>query len=505
MSSPPVPKKVVVYVHSWLPRQTDGVAVRFLAHVRELVRKGADVTLVTPEFLPAKSRGDFVVVDGVRHIQLDTTFTPGYKRSGSEKGGIPVMCPKSSPENLRRLVEVLKEVKPDIVHMAQCASMIMVSCACLIVGVPLVMSVHTDIRASAATTTAIAGSMSDFGLLMSWLVGATFLPVSANAQSVLETAGVGGTKGLVRWGPMVDTKVFHPKQDAARVEIERRRLTYGNTTRFLMTYVGRFSLEKDVRFLIEALRRAPDNLTLALIGDGPLGPEFAELAKQLAPKLFCEPKFVDREAVAIALAASDLGVSASCMETTGFCAIESIACGTPFLAADSLGFHEHLTSSGWHRNARLYTPGDAMAFDDALRNFVEDKQTGRWADREVLSDTVRSARVSDCTDRALRAYTHRLHRPLVARLLLAPITSLTFLYNSFGERLFNPNSPELLLSFASIPIGSLLSVVLPAARLLCKVCKSRVSMWGTLSAIVFACGYSARQLLRLSAKRIAAR
>jgi hypothetical protein len=344
--------------------------------------------------------------------------------------------------------------------------------------------------------------MSDFGLLMSWLVGATFLPVSANAEAVLETAGVGGTNGLVRWGPMVDTNVFHPKQDAARVGTERHRLTYGDATRYLMTYVGRFSLEKDVKFLIEALRRAPDNLTLARIGDGPLGPEFAELAKELAPKLFCEPKFVDREAVAVALAASDLGVSASCMETTGFCAIESIACGTPFLAADSLGFHEHLQPD---RNARLYTPGDATAFDDALRKFVEEKQTARWTDREALSDTVRSARVSDCTDRALQAYTHRLHRPLIARLLLVPIASVTFLYNSFGERLFNPNSPELFLKLASIPIGSLLSVVLPVARASRTICSSRVSMWAVLSSVVFACGYSARKLLQSSARGIAIR
>merc|ERR1719424_239816 len=391
------------------------------------------------------------------------------------------------------------EVKPDVVHMAQCASMVMVGCACLMVDIPLVMSVHTDIRASAATTTAIAGNISDFGLVLSWIFGGTFFPVSGVAQGVLERAGVGGTDGLTRWGPMVDTDIFRIDKDAAKVAEERKRLTYGKPDRFLVTYVGRFSLEKEVGFIIDAVRRAPDNVTLALIGDGPLGPEFAKVAKELAPKVFCVPKFVGREEVAIAMAASDLGVSASRMETTGFCAIEAIACGTPFLAADAMGFHEHLHPG---RNARLWAPGDPADFDKALLKFVEDKQANSHWDKKSLSDSVKNAHLPDCTDRALEAYSHRICRPLVGRLFLVPIAAASFLYNCIGERLFSPSCPDIVRNIFSLPVGGMMCMVLPAARTFQPFCTSRLSMWGVISASVLVCSVGTMRISSIGSRYI---
>lgn len=477
----PIPKKVVIYCHSWLPRQTDGVAVRFLAHVKELVRKGVEVTLVTPDFLPASSRGDPVAVQRslsthplfVRHIMLETTFVPGYKRNAA---GMAVMCAKSSFKNYHRLIEVLKEVQPDVVHMAQCASMVMVSCACLRVGVPLVMSVHTDIRASKATITPIAGAISDFGLLLSWLVGATFFPVSLNATGVLERAGVGGVRDLMRWGPMVDTSIFRPDQDPAKIKAERLRLTHGHPERFLITYVGRFSLEKNIHFLVEAARRAPDNVTVALVGDGPLGPELEQVSRDTAPKVFCEAKFLGREDVALAFAASDLGVSASCMETTGFCAFESIASGTPFLAADAMGFHEFMEPG---KNSRLFLPDSPGAFDEALGTFIEEQKAGVW-DKTSLVESVRHAHIPDCTGRALEAYSHRISQNLLTRVMLAPVIGACFFYNSIGERLFD--LPRVVVTLFSLPLWPGMYMVLPFARTFQPYCSTRLSMWAALSA-----------------------
>jgi len=466
------PKHVLVYVHSWLPRQCDGVAVRFLAHVRELVRRGIKVTLVTPDFEAAKFRGDFVKVEGVEHIQLSTSFTPGYKR---EAGKLGVMCPKSSINSLMTLVGVLRKVKPDLVHMAQCASMVMVSTACLVVNVPLVMSIHTDLHASKSTTTGISVQLSDFGLLFSWLFGASFFPVSSNAHAILEGAGIGGTKGIMRWGPMVDTNIFRVDQDKEKVAAERKRLTHGHPERFLVTYVGRFSLEKNLKFLVEGLKRAPENVTLALVGDGPLGEEFAELSKELMPRLFCEPKFLGREEVALALAASDIGASASCMETTGFCAIESIACGTPFLAANALGFAEHLSDGV---NARLFKPDDTASMLTALAEFNKEKEEGRMWKRDALRASVNHACLSDCSDRALVAYGQRLERPRVVTLLLAPIAFIFFVYNALGEVLMDQEMPEFPRAICLIPIGSFISLLLPSARAL--RCPNRLMMWACM-------------------------
>jgi len=354
--------------------------------------------------------------------------------------------------------------------------------------------VHTDIRASAATTDTIAGQISDFGLLFSWLIGSTFFPVSGVSQRVLESAGVGGTKGLVRWGPMVDTSIFTADQDAAKVAAERKKLTYGQPDRLLLTYVGRFSLEKNVRFLVDAMKRAPDNVTLALIGDGPLGPDLAKAAQEMKPKVFCEPKFQGREAVALALAASDIGVSASCMETTGFCAIESIACGVPFLAADALGFHEHLTQG---KNARLWTPGKTDSFDEALRQFIEEKKANRPWEKKALVESVRHACLSDCTDRALECYTHRLERGLLAQVVAVPIGLTVFVYNMIGEKMFSPTFPSIIRHIFSIPIWGAMGIVLPTARTLQPVCSTRLSMVAALGASVSGMCYA---VLRLSGR-----
>lgn len=195
----------------------------------------------------------------------------------------------------------------------------------------------------------------------------------------------------------------------------------------------------------------------------------------------------------MSFAASDLGVSASCMETCGFSAIESIACGTPFLAADAMGFHEHLTPGV---NARLWEPGKTAAFDKTLLKFVQEKQADCLWNRDSLSDSVNNAHLPDCTDRALECYRHRLPRSLLGQLVLLPIICICFLYNLVGERLFAPDFPAVLRTIFSVPIWIGMGVVLPVARTCQPVCSSRLSMWIILVASVITVGCILQGLLQ---------
>lgn len=258
-----------------------------------------------------------------------------------------------------------------------------------------------------------------------------------------------------------------------------------------MTYVGRFSMEKDIYFLVEALKRAPENVTLALVGDGPLGPELTQLGKEQAPKLFCEAKFVGREEVALSLAASDIGVSASCMETVGFSAWESIACGTPFLAADALGFHEHLKPGV---NSRLWTPKDTEAFDEALKQFIKDKEVDAW-DKATLRESVKPAHIPDCTERAVQAYGNILQRNFLSRMLLTPFMGTSFIINSIGERLLVSDIPQVITTVFSLSVFPCMYWVLPLARVFQPVCTSRVSMWAVLSASTAGAAFGARNIM----------
>merc|ERR1712186_277512 len=115
-------------------------------------------------------------------------------------------------------------------------------------------------------------------------------------------------------------------------------------------------------FLVDALDRAPKNVVLALIGPGSLTDE---LKKSHGPerRLYCTGQFQSREEVALILRAANCGVSASTMETVGFNALETLSCGTPFLAARAQGFALHPQHGV---NARLWTPYDAESFDREL-------------------------------------------------------------------------------------------------------------------------------------------
>lgn len=286
--------------------------------------------------------------------------------------------------------------------------------ACILCNVPLVVSMHTDV----ATIAACDSGFSQLGGLVgrlharaavffvlwgyrNWaMAGSTFLPVSKQARSLLQSAGVRETRVVSEtWGPMVDRRTFRIDLPEAEVAEARRHYTFGIPNAFLLVYVGRVTAEKDIQFLLDALDRAPQNVVLALVGSGSM---VAGLKGRhgRGNRLHCTGEFVGREQVATALRAADCCVSASVMETIGFSAMEALSCGTPMLAANAQGFKEHLDHGV---NARLWTPYDAASFDRELAALMATERKGAWA-REALRASMEDASVDACTDRCLAAY-----------------------------------------------------------------------------------------------------
>jgi len=287
--------------------------------------------------------------------------------------------------------------------------------ACMICGVPLVVSMHTDVAQIAASDDHFsglgpgclgrlhvkAGIFFTYWGYKNWAIaGVTYFCVSRQARTIMDLAGVRPARiadGL--WGPMVDREIFRIDMPADKVEEERKRLSFGIEDAFLMVYVGRVTAEKDVGFLVKALQRAPQRCILALVGPGSM---VQELAPMHGPqhRLHCEGKFVGREQVALALRAADCCISASTMETIGFTAMEAISCGTPMLAANAQGFAEHLSHGV---NSRLFTPNDDASFDRELETLMTQSRTGGWS-REQLRESMATASVEACTVRVMRAY-----------------------------------------------------------------------------------------------------
>ncbi len=124
--------------------------------------------------------------------------------------------------------------------------------------------------------------------------------------------------------------------------------------------VVRLTKDKDpqtlVRAMPEILRSRPE-LSLLLVGSGPLQEELKNLAQELgvAENIVFSEKLSDEELLA-AYHASDLFVLPSRVELEGMVVLEAMACGLPLLIANSP------TSASPYfveENGLLFTPGDS--------------------------------------------------------------------------------------------------------------------------------------------------
>lgn len=142
----------------------------------------------------------------------------------------------------------------------------------------------------------------------------------------------------------VDLDHFAPARRVRRLEARAR---YGLPDGPVAGFVGRFAVEKELVVLLnawpEVYRRT--GAVLALIGDGPMRATLVAQADG-APWARFLPYERDRDQLADLLAALDLYVAPSSIETFGLSALEALSSGTPVLSADRGGIGEQVTTSG---------------------------------------------------------------------------------------------------------------------------------------------------------------
>lgn len=129
-----------------------------------------------------------------------------------------------------------------------------------------------------------------------------------------------GVAGAVHQPLGVDTSVFSPRR---RVGTLRARLCLPASTR-LLVYAGRFTAEKKLHLLIDAVQRLGRPYHLLLVGGGVAFPRH--------PQVTLMPFLRDPRQLARLLASSDALVHPGDCETFGLVALEAMACGLPVLA-----------------------------------------------------------------------------------------------------------------------------------------------------------------------------
>lgn len=137
----------------------------------------------------------------------------------------------------------------------------------------------------------------------------------------------------------VDTGFFAPVSAAARDEIRRRHNLTGRT----IIAVGNLAPEKGQMLIAEALRDLPET-TLLLVGDGPDGDRLDSFIEDnnLAGRVRRLGRVPQADLPGL-YSVADLSVLASVREGWPNVLLESMACGTPVVAADVGGVGEMVT------------------------------------------------------------------------------------------------------------------------------------------------------------------
>jgi len=141
---------------------------------------------------------------------------------------------------------------------------------------------------------------------------------------------------------------------------------------FLIVALGRFVERKGFRYLLEALTDCPE-VSLCLLGDGPLKPEFEAFiathdlgSRVVMPGWVTEPQRYIR--------AADCLCCPSLEEPLGNVVLEGWACGVPVVASDSEG-PSWLIEDG--KNGLLCVKADGSALAAAIKRLQSDIDTGK--------------------------------------------------------------------------------------------------------------------------------
>ena len=287
----------------------------------------------------------------VRH----TLLVPG-DRDESAPGCVTVKSPAIPfgngyrlPLRLRRWRRALGHLRPDVIEAGDPYQLAWAALAARReLGVPVVGFYHSDLPRLVATRLGErAGALArDY---TRDLYGRFDLVLAPSRVMVDRLRDLGVER--VRHQPLgVDTHLFHP---GARDVGFRSWLGLSADTR-LLTYVGRFSREKNLPLLFEAVRRLGRPYHLLLIGSG-------DRPRRAAGVTYV-PFQREPQRLAAMMASCDALVHPGEQETFGLVVLEALACGVPVVGMAAGGVAELVDE----RVGVLAEPGRAASFAAAV-------------------------------------------------------------------------------------------------------------------------------------------
>lgn len=188
--------------------------------------------------------------------------------------------------------------------------------------------------------------------------------VVAPSQSMadeMQALGMADTVGI--WSRGIDRQRFNPQ----RRDPQWRSALGFNERDVVIGFLGRVVMEKGLDVFCDSLAmlrsRGIDHKVL-IIGDGPA---LQWLSERLPDAVFAG--FQQGDALARAVASTDILFNPSVTETFGNVTLEAMACGVPVVAADATGSRSIVRDG---ETGRLVAAGSVDGFADALSDYCTD-------------------------------------------------------------------------------------------------------------------------------------
>lgn len=405
--------RIALYTEVFLPK-IDGVVTRVLRTLEQLQALGHEVLVFAPGFPPTNYAG-------ARIVRVNSVpMKPWYPEL---KVGMPTS----------NIAKTMEEFAPHVVHQVNPVALAAYgSLSAARRDLPMLASFHTD-------TPQYADKL---GLAPIRRAGTSYLRFVHNLAEVnlctspqmVERAEAMGIRNVDLWPKAIDTANYRPDRRSAAM---RERLTDGHPDEKLMVYIGRMSKEKDLRDLLEPIRRlGPRGVRLAMVGSGP-GRD--ELEREFAGTNTVFTGYMSGDDLAAAFASADAFAFPSTTETLGFVALESMASGVPVVGARAGGIPFAVTDGS---SGLLVTPHDADEFTDALARLLFDDElrermgaAGR-AEAEQYSWRAATEKLVSFYELAIDRHWARAHT----------LSSYSIAMRLFGKPMPRPNDlrPELL-------------------------------------------------------------
>lgn len=300
--------KIAYFTETFLPK-VDGVVNTLCNLLKYLLNNGHESLLFAPAGGPDRFAETPV-------IQMPGAPFPLYPE-------IKLVSPFTD------VTEELYTYRPDVVHLLHPIGLGFAGLrAAKALGIPVVMSYHTDLVAYARYFG--FGALSNLVVRIErWIHNQADLNLCPSGPTLRALEGYGFER-LKVWTRGVNTDLFSPtRRDPAM----RSRLSGGETEKPLLLFVGRVSHEKRVAWMRPLLDRVP-GVRLAIVGDGPARAEMETLFAG-TPTVFTG--MLRDEELARAYASSDAFVFPSASETLGNVILEAMSSGLPVVTAGAGG------------------------------------------------------------------------------------------------------------------------------------------------------------------------